>query len=414
VYLLPTQVPVYLEGPRPYVTTEWKRSLVLLRDSFGGRFGPLVLACPFRTVGVDPPPSQALEAADDVDDIEVRGLFPERVRARKFWLKQRGVWLAGIRELLDDADVVHAGLDDVYRPITYSAWSAAVERGRMTVFVQDTDIATQIVELNAKAPLGRRALARAYAEIYERLCRRGVSLSDLSLLKGAALMSRYGSYAKNAKSVQDTSHGLADVISEARLEQRIAEQRADRPLRFVYAGRLVPRKGVLRAVGLLGRARQLGARLELDLIGDGDEREAIVHLARELGVEGQVRLLGRMNYGPKLLQTLSTYDALYFTPLGEDTPRMIFDGFAAGLPLVGSETMYHRERLEQDQAVSLLSQTDDALAVDTLVKLDRDRAALGELSRKARLAGLEHAAESWYERRAAWTIEAHARHAGLS
>ena len=46
MYLLTIHVPIYVDGERRLVTTEWRRSLELLRDSFEGRFGDVVVLAP--------------------------------------------------------------------------------------------------------------------------------------------------------------------------------------------------------------------------------------------------------------------------------------------------------------------------------------------------------------------------------
>ena len=122
-----------------------------------------------------------------------------------------------------------------------------------------------------------------------------------------------------------------------------------------------------------------------------------------------MRLLGARSYGPALLRDLAAYDALLFTPTAEDTPRMIFDGYAAGLPLIGAAIPYVQERAaEENAAVVLPSDPDEAAR--RLLALDQQRSLLAPLTQSAHRAGHYHAADAWYRRRAEWTHEAVARH----
>lgn len=91
---------------------------------------------------------------------------------------------------------------------------------------------------------------------------------------------------------------------------------------------------------------------------------------------------------------------------------MIFDGYASGLPLIGAEIPYVRERAAEERATLLLPRGDVASAARRLVALDRDRGALIPLARAALRAAHEHAADVWYKRRAAWTHDAVARRRG--
>jgi glycosyltransferase involved in cell wall biosynthesis len=106
------------------------------------------------------------------------------------------------------------------------------------------------------------------------------------------------------------------------------------------------------------------------------------------------------------LAELASYDALLFTPLAEDTPRMIFDGYAAGLPLLGYGVEYVREREAEDRAARSTAVGDTAAAAQLLLSMDRDRTLLAALARRAHEAGLYHAADAWYRRRADWTAAA--------
>ena len=68
MYLIPITVPVYTDGDVPLVSTEWKRSLELLRDSLEGRYGPLVSAGPSAPAAAS---EQALEPVTEEDGIRL-------------------------------------------------------------------------------------------------------------------------------------------------------------------------------------------------------------------------------------------------------------------------------------------------------------------------------------------------------
>ncbi|MET0384548.1 MAG: glycosyltransferase, partial [Polyangiales bacterium] len=262
-------------------------------------------------------------------------------------------------------------------------------------------------ELNARGSLRDRLKARAYSDLYERGMRFGVQRATLSLLKGRALHARYGRFAKNAKNFQDTSYLSREVVDLPRLERRLERLRTrKRPLRLVYCGRLEARKGLDESIDALMRARAAGAAVTFDIIGDGAERDALERQAANLGAGKAITFHGMRKYGPELLSDLAEYDAMFFTPIAEDTPRMIFDGYAAGLPLIGYAIEYVREREAEDGAARSVAARDPAAAADLLCALDRDREQLAKLARRAHDAALYHAADAWYRRRAEWTYEA--------
>lgn len=407
MYLVTIHVPVYLDGPRTLLTTEWRRSLLLLRDSLADRLGPIEVVCP-SLPAADAPAWQELEPVDPVHDgIRIHPSFDRRCRARAYWLRDRARWRADLRRLIARARVVHAGMCDVYRPINFAGHLEALRQRRTTVFVSDTDIVRQVAELARTAPPLRRLEAALYASLFDRAMRYGVRTADLALLKGRSLMARYGHLARCARCFQDTSHLTRDIVPDAVVATRTAELlRGQRPLRLVYCGRFVPRKGVDDAIRIVAMARRRGARVTLDLIGSGPDERDLRALASAQAPDGAIRLLGRRSYGPQLLAELAASDALWFTPRAEDTPRMIFDGYAAGLPLLAAGITYVRERIEEDRAGLAFPPGQLERGADLLVRLDRRREELATLARRALDAARHHAADVWYRRRAEWTLEA--------
>jgi glycosyltransferase involved in cell wall biosynthesis len=411
MYLIPIHVPIYLDGNRTLVTSDWKRSLNLLRDSFGGQFGPIHVLAPFLPVDIASHDNTFEEIVEPVDGIKLIPSFDMRCRARRYWISEHRRWRASLMDEIPKATVIHAGLDDIYRPIMYSGFLEALRWRKPTVFVQDMDVIQQLRELSAARGAGAMIKASIYGAIYERLCRHGVKHANLTLLKGMDLMSRYGGYARNARLFHDTSYSARDVIPEDVLQTRLRSLvSGTRPVRMVYCGRLVARKGVDRSIALIRDVRALGGNVELDVIGGGPERSRLDTLIEAAGLGSAIRFLGPIPYGSSLLQQLRSYDGLLFTPTAEDTPRMIFDGYAAGLPLIANDIAYVRERANEDRGAILLPRHNNPLSLDIFLGLVKQPEQLVGASMEARRAGVRNAAEEWYRRRFAWTLEAVDQH----
>lgn len=410
MYLMTMPVPIYVQGGERFLATDWRRSLLLLRDSFDGRFGRIQVVAP--SLDARASHDQSLEPLRDGDDIELYPSFRFDNSLSDFWRHDVRTWYHDVASLVAQADVVHCGFCDVYRPLDYIGYLCALRADKPTVFVQDTDQVLQEAELNRDAPLPRRLLSFGYGEIYEKCVQFGVKHASLSLLKGRALLARYAAHARNAHNFHDTSYLSSEVVSLARLEQRLQSLKDARPLRFVYCGRLEARKGVDHSIAAIAQARAEGASVTLDIIGDGTERGALERKVQLLKQTDAVRFLGRRSYGAQLLSDLASYDALLFTPIAEDTPRMIFDGYAAGLPLIAYGIEYVREREAEDGAARSVPTRDVSGLAALLCSLDRERDhdQLAKLARRAHEAALYHAADAWYRRRAEWTYEAAAKY----
>lgn len=407
MYLMPILVPIYTDGEVRLVASDWKRALFLLRDSLDGRYGDLMVAAPWLTTDAPEAREQTLDTIAADEGIRLEPTVDAELGVPMFWLEMRRYhtlldrWFPQVR-------VVHAGLDDPFRPLVELPMAMAFRRAVPVVFVQDTDVVVQMHEL-AGDELKKRARATVFSNLIERSVRAAAARADLSLLKGKALMNRYARFARNPREFHDTSFLSHEAAPEALVRQRLATIGEPRPLRLVYCGRLVARKGVATSVRLIELARRQGANVTFEIIGNGPEEPALRRQIENAGLGGAVRLAGAMPYGSTLLRHLAEYDALLFTPTAEDTPRMIFDGYAAGLPLVGCAIPYVEERAMEEQATVVLPRKPDEAAAAELVALDRDRQRLVALTEAALRAGKYHAADRWYQRRAEWTHEAVAR-----
>ena len=409
MYLVPISVPIRVDGGRNYIGTEWKRSLELLRDSLGGRFGPIQVVAPF--LPVDAGADQMLEASSvESDGIGLVPSFDERLRLRSYWTQgAHGQWRRQVAELTRQAQVVHGTIGDAFRPFCVAAVDIAHRARKPTVFVVDQDIVLRMEQARTAMDWPHRVESLAHAMLYQHQCRRACAQADLVMLKGRTTVARYGRHARMLRPIEDTSFLSHEIVPaemvRARTERLLARRE---PLRLAFCGRLVDIKGVDIAIGLVAQARRAGADIAFDIIGGGPEAGPLHRLAADLGVAEAVHFHGAMPYGPALLQRLAQAHALLFTSRIDETPRMIFDGYAAGLPLVARRMDYVLERADAEQAAVLLpsdlsGQQADAVAV--LVELDRHRERLADLTDRAVAAAHEHAADRWYARRAQWTIE---------
>lgn len=410
MYLIVIHVPIYRQADALLVSTDWLRSIELLRDSFDGHFGNVHILAPSLPVDAAPPDA-VLERADRLEDVELTPSIDRRIRARHYWLSGRRQWLADVRRLAAQADVMHSGFVDPIRPLMYDALKVAFAVNRPTVAYRDTDTLEQFRGARKTATAPERAMLSVRAVLFARMARHVARSVDLLMLKGQSLMKWLGPYARRVHSFQDTSYLESEMVTADVVAKRAATLTNGRPLRLVYCGRLVEYKGLNLAIDIIDHAGCQGARLSFDLIGDGPQRPALEAIVNRRGLTERIRFLGSCVYGPSLLQRLAAYDALLFTPLVEDTPRMIFDGYAAGLPLIGSDVRYVRERDAEDHATVLLPQDDRAAATAKLISLANDPRPLVELALRAHDAGKTHAADRWYKRRAEWTIEAVEAHA---
>lgn len=143
-------------------------------------------------------------------------------------------------------------------------------------------------------------------------------------------------------------------------------------------GRLVPIKDV--ATGI--RAIALVPEAHLALIGDGEEREALVELTYELGLSDRVHFVG---WRHDIADLLTDVDVALLTSRNEGTPVALIEAAAAGRPAVATGVGGVRFVVD-DHVTGLLVPVGDheavAAALRTLLSDPQRAAAMGSAGRE--------------------------------
>jgi glycosyltransferase involved in cell wall biosynthesis len=133
-----------------------------------------------------------------------------------------------------------------------------------------------------------------------------------------------------------------------------------RPL-CLSVGRLAPEKNV--AFLLRGFARLLGQLPDavLALVGDGDGRAGLEHLADRLGIAARVRFLGAVPHA-RIAGYYAAADLFLFCSTSETQGLVILEALAAGLPVVAVRSAAAADVLAQDLAGILTPADEEAFA----------------------------------------------------
>ena len=105
------------------------------------------------------------------------------------------------------------------------------------------------------------------------------------------------------------------------------------PIRCLAVARLVERKGLgelLRAFALLERGR-----FQLEIVGDGPDRQILRDLAQELGISSEVRFAGSLDRA-EVARRYQEADLFTLPSSAEAFGNVFAEALASGLPIVGS------------------------------------------------------------------------------
>lgn len=128
--------------------------------------------------------------------------------------------------------------------------------------------------------------------------------------------------------------------------------------KLVFVGRLVPRKGVAVLIDALARVRALGHDVELDIVGEGPERQRLEATVAQRGFGEIVRFHGVLDEAG-VAEVLRQSDLLVVPSHSEGLPVVIMEAMASGLPVVASAVDGIPE-LVQHGLTGLLVPPDDA------------------------------------------------------
>jgi glycosyltransferase involved in cell wall biosynthesis len=167
--------------------------------------------------------------------------------------------------------------------------------------------------------------------------------------------------------------------------ERFAGQRPHmlpgRPVVLTCVARLEPVKNHAQLFAAADLLTQRGARFELWLVGDGEDRARMERQVEALGLASRVRFLGYRDDIPKLL---AHSDIGVLTSLKEGIPRAALEAMASGLPVVATRVTGTREVVRHGETGLLVEVGDARALADALGKLIEDSALRARLGSRGR------------------------------
>lgn len=151
------------------------------------------------------------------------------------------------------------------------------------------------------------------------------------------LVTVYGEWPRQPRQVVPffTSMMTSEQVQHGALVAR--NKRLTIPAQILYAGRLVPHKGIdilLRSLKLL---LNQGPAFKLAILGDGPERNGLLKLTQELGLTGHVHFVGAVSYN----EVMSWYEKSHILVLpsfnSEGWPKVLAEAMCYGLVCVGTD-----------------------------------------------------------------------------
>lgn len=157
------------------------------------------------------------------------------------------------------------------------------------------------------------------------------------------------------------------------------------PLRAIFIGRIEHcQKGVLHLPGIVRRARELGAGLRLDVVGDGPDLPALRALTAEQCPGSVVSFHGALGH-EAAMELLSTAQVLVMPSAFEGLPIVLLEAMAHGVvPVVSRLPGSTDYVVTQGRDGLLIGPADEEGFAQAIATVAADRRLLGRLSFAAR------------------------------
>lgn len=175
-----------------------------------------------------------------------------------------------------------------------------------------------------------------------------------------------------------------DINQFRKLESCKVESSDEKFIITTGASRITARKGIKYLIEAIKILSPRYSNIFLKAMGDGDEKENLEKLAKELGLEKNVEFIGRIpreNTSPYYQEA-----SIFVLPsLNEGMSNAMLEALASGLPLVATDTGGTRELLEDGIngfIINMKDSQDLADKIEILIKDDGLRKRMGEESRK--------------------------------
>jgi glycosyltransferase involved in cell wall biosynthesis len=149
--------------------------------------------------------------------------------------------------------------------------------------------------------------------------------------------------------------------------------------RLVWAGRLAAGKGLEALLGAVAAE----PALELDIVGDGPERERLTGLAAASGIGDRVQWAGHIADRATYLDRLAEADAFVFPSPAEGFPKVVLDAFAVGLPVLATPVGALGELAAADLVERIETSTPDAVLAAWRRMVATDPATVDDQRRRA-------------------------------
>lgn len=156
------------------------------------------------------------------------------------------------------------------------------------------------------------------------------------------------------------------------------------PIRLITTGSLIWRKGYEYLLMALRQLKDKGLTAELQIIGEGKDRDRIMFTSQDLGIFDQVILRGNLPPA-EVINCLRQADIFVLSSLSEGISNAVLEAMSCGLPVVTTDCGGMREAIRDGVEGFVVPVRDPEALAEALQKLALDanlRKQMGQVGRE--------------------------------
>ena len=162
---------------------------------------------------------------------------------------------------------------------------------------------------------------------------------------------------------------------------KFTEKMPDRSSSILMLGTLCSNKGQTLGIRAFKAVLDTMPNVRLTIVGEGFDRPMLEALAKNNGLEGKVKFLGRRDDVPKIL---SQTHILWQLSESEGMPMVVLEAMAAGVPVIGFNVRGTRDAVANNETGYLVDHGDTESVKQATVELLRDESRYLNFSLNAR------------------------------
>jgi glycosyltransferase involved in cell wall biosynthesis len=263
---------------------------------------------------------------------------------------------------IGQADIVHSAVGGWPYPLGWIANPLALLRGKRLVIV-----------VESPWRLGRRGLRHRLLDmdlVRHWMARWACQRAHLALFTHASYRDALcGKNRANAYVTPAVWVNEADILEDAAAEASWSDKLRE-PVRLLFAGRLVESKGVEVLLAALHTLERDGVEVVVDIIGEGERRNACLQAAASLR-SVRLSVLEPVPYGRPFFDLVRRYHALLVPSLSDEQPRIVFDANSQAVSVIATDTDGLRPHVDHGRTGWLVPAGDVPALAEAIARASR-------------------------------------------